>query len=198
DAQRFAPGKQEQAIQLYSTHFCRDCGQEYHPVWKTTHGQIRFDPRDIDEITTEDNDEVNFGYLCPHHDKLEYKGRLEDLPESWIDFSKAEPKLKAGYKNSQPIEFMVSPDGLSGSGQKFWYLPGKFRLCLNCGQDHEVQGKDTNRLASLSGEGRSSATTILTLSALRQLFSMKELPEGIPRSEEHTSELQSRENLVCR
>src|SRR5690606_18202224 len=101
DAQRFAPGRQEQAIQLYSTHFCRDCGQEYHPVWKTTHGQIRFDPRDIDEVTTEDNDEVNFGFLCPHHDKLEFKGRLEDLPESWIDFSKAEPKLKAGYKNSQ-------------------------------------------------------------------------------------------------
>ena len=46
-------------------------------------------------------------------------------------------------------------------------------FCLNCGQTHEVHGKDMNRLASLSGEGRSSATTILTLSAIRQLFAAK-------------------------
>jgi len=180
DAQRFAPGKQEQAIQLYPTHFCRDCGQEYHPVWKTAYGQIRFDPRDIGEVTTADNEEVNFGFLCPSHEELDYKGGLEDLPDSWIDFSKAEPKLKSNYKNARPIEFMISPDGVEGRGQKYWYIPGKFRFCLNCSQLHEAHGKDINRLASLSGEGRSSATTVLALSALRQLFSMKELPEGAP------------------
>jgi Lhr-like helicase len=180
DAQRFAPGKQDQLIQLYSTHFCRDCGQEYHPVWKTTYGQIRFDPRDIDEITTDDNDEMNFGFLCPVSEELDYKGGLEDLPESWIDFSKAEPKLKSNYKNARPVKFTISADGVEGRGQKYWYIPGKFRFCLNCSQLHEAHGKDINRLASLSGEGRSSATTVLALSALRQLFSMKELPAGVP------------------
>lgn len=180
DAQRFAPGKQDQLIQLYSTHFCRDCGQEYHPVWKTTYGQIRFDPRDIGEITTADNEEMNFGFLCPTHEELDYKGGLEDLPESWIDFSKAEPKLKSNYKRARPVEFTISADGIEGRGQKYWYIPGKFRFCLNCSQLHEAHGKDINRLASLSGEGRSSATTVLALSALRQLFSMKELPEGTP------------------
>lgn len=180
DAQRFAPGRQEQAIQLYPTHFCRDCGQEYHPVWKTTHGQIRFDPRDIGEITTADNDDLNFGFLCPEKPSQTYKGGLEDLPESWIDFTKSEPKLKSTYKKARPEEFLIDPQGIQGRGQRFWYIPGKFRFCLNCAQVHEAHGKDINRLASLSGEGRSSATTVLTLSALRQLFSIKDLPAGVP------------------
>ncbi len=180
DAQRFAPGRQDQAVQLYPTHFCRDCGQEYHPVWKTVHGQIRFDPRDIGEITTADNDELNFGFLCPVRPQLNFKGELEDLPEAWIDFSKAEPKLKSSYKHAVPAEFTIDPQGMEGRGQKYWYIPGKFRFCLSCSQAHEAHGKDINRLASLSGEGRSSATTVLTLSALRQLFSIQELPEGVP------------------
>jgi len=180
DAQRFAPGKQYDAIQLYPTHFCRDCGQEYHPVWKTAHGQSRFDPRDIGDITTADNDEVNFGFLCPVSEVVTFKGGLEDLPEAWIDFSKAEPKLKANYKNSRPVEFAIDPQGIEGRGERYWYIPGKFRFCLNCGQVHEAHGKDINRLASLSGEGRSSATTVLTLSALRQLFLIQDLPEGVP------------------
>lgn len=180
DAQRFAPGRQDQSVQLYPTHFCRDCGQEYHPVWKTVHGQVRFDPRDIGEITTADNEELNFGFLCPVHPQLDFRGGLEDLPESWIDFSKAEPKLKSNYKNARPIEFSIDPQGVEGRGERYWYIPGKFRFCLNCSQLHEAHGKDINRLASLSGEGRSSATTVLTLSALRQLFSIQDFPEGVP------------------
>lgn len=180
DAQRFAPGRQDQAVQLYPTHFCRDCGQEYHPVWKTVHGQIRFDPRDIGEITTADNDELNFGFLCPVNPMLSFKGGLEDLPEAWLDFSKAEPKLKPSYKKAVPTAFSIDPQGLEGRGHKYWFIPGKFRFCLSCSQVHEAHGKDINRLASLSGEGRSSATTVLTLSALRQLFSIQELPKGVP------------------
>lgn len=180
DAQRFAPGKQDQGIQLYPTHFCRECGQEYHPVWKTSHGQIRFDPRDIGEVTADDNAELSFGFLCPVRDGLSFRGGLEDLPESWIDFSKAEPKLKPNYKNARPVEFTIDPQGVEGRGGGYWFIPGKFRFCLKCGQVHEAHGKDVNRLASLSGEGRSSATTVLTLAALRQLFSIQKLPEGVP------------------
>lgn len=180
DAQRFAPGRQIDAIQLYATHFCRDCGQEYHPVWKTVHGQARFDPREIGDITTADNEEQAFGFLCPKAAGQNYQGALEDLPESWLDFSKAEPKVKSTYKKAVPASVAVDPQGLEGRGKTYWYIPGKFRFCLNCGLLHEAHGKDINRLASLSGEGRSSATTVLTLSALRQLFAMDTLPEGMP------------------
>ena len=165
---------------LYPAHFCRDCGQEYHPVWRSEHGGVRYSPREIDDITADDNDDVRFGFLCPRHAEQTYSGRLEELPESWVDLSKSVPKVRSTYKKSVPCETQVDPQGIEGHGESYWYIPGKFRFCLNCGQLHEAHGKDMNRLASLSGEGRSSATTVLTLSALRQLFTQTELPAGLP------------------
>tara|TARA_R110001583_G_scaffold194614_1_gene365959 strand:- start:15119 stop:20431 length:5313 start_codon:yes stop_codon:yes gene_type:complete len=180
DAQRFAPQRQNEAVQLYPVHFCRDCGQEYHPIWASGHGQQRFDPREIDDINSSEDEELHFGFLCPISSEITYTGNLEDLPETWIDFTKAQPKVKSTYKKVIPQPVQVDASGVSGRGTDYWYIPGKFRFCLNCGQVHEAHGKDINRLASLSGEGRSSATTILTLSALRQLFSIQDLPEGLP------------------
>lgn len=180
DAQRFAPGRQAEAVLLYPAHFCRDCGQEYHPVWRSEQGRVQYSPREIDDITADDNEDVRFGFLCPRNATQLYRGQLEDLPEPWLDLTKAEPKIKRDYKKAVPVEAQVDTQGLEGRGESFWYIPGKFRFCLNCGQLHEAHGKDMNRLASLSGEGRSSATTVLTLSALRQLFAMQELPAGLP------------------
>lgn len=180
DAQRFAPGRQVESVLLYPAHFCRDCGQEYHPVWRSEQGRVQYSPREIDDITADDEEDVRFGFLCPSNSSLSYRGLMEDLPESWLDLTKAEPKIKSTYKKAVPVETKVDPQGQEGRGESFWFIPGKFRFCLNCGQLHEAHGKDMNRLSSLSGEGRSSATTVLTLSALRQLFSMQELPAGLP------------------
>src|SRR5207248_6927187 len=45
-----------------------------------------------------------------------------------------------------------------------------FRFCLNCGVSYgSRQNSDFPKLASLGSEGRSTATTILTLSAIRNL-----------------------------
>lgn len=180
DAQRFAPGRQAEAVLLYPVHFCRDCGQEYHPVWRSEQGRVQFSPREIDDVSADDNDDVKFGFLCPQNRNQQYRGSLEDLPETWLDITKAEPRVKASYKKAIPQFAQIDSQGLEGHGQDYWYIPGKFRFCINCGQLHEAHGKDINRLASLSGEGRSSATTILTLSALRQLFSVSDYPSWLP------------------
>ncbi|MHB1588720.1 MAG: DEAD/DEAH box helicase, partial [Metallibacterium scheffleri] len=170
DVQRFAPGRQAEAVQLYATHFCRDCGQEYHPVWHSSGGAgDLYSPREIDDITADDEDD-RYGFLCPRREGQQYRGALEDLPEAWLDVTRNEPRVKPNYKKAVPFEVAVDAQGHAGRGQAYWFIPGKFRFCLNCGQEHEAHGKDINRLASLSGEGRSSATTMLTLSALRQLF----------------------------
>ena len=174
DAQRFAPGRQQENVLLYPTHFCRDCGQEYLPVW---HAQqpVSFSPREIDDIAAEDD--ASYGFLCPLAPGQQYGGLLEDLPETWIDLSRSEPKIKPAYKNAVPYRVTVDAKGQTGSGAEFWFIPGKFRFCLNCGTTHEAHGKDANRLSSLSGEGRSSATTMIALAALQQLFA---LPEPVP------------------
>lgn len=164
DAQRFAPGRQQEGVLLYAAHFCRDCGQEYLPVWRSSDGT--FTPREIDDTAPEDD--VSAGFLCLK-DTEEYKG-TNDLPESWFDTSRAEPRLKPSYKNAVPEEILVNAQGKRGSGEAYWFIPGKFRFCLNCGTLHEAHGRDINRLSSLSGEGRSSASTMISLAVLQQLF----------------------------
>lgn len=180
DAQRFAPGRQDEGVQLYPVHFCRDCGQEYLPVWQSRAEPTTFSPRAIDDISAEDNEDVAYGFLCPEKVGLSYRGDIEDLPETWLDVSREPPKVKQNYRKAVPYSITVDAQGHEGRGETFWYIPGKFRFCLNCGQLHEAHGKDINRLASLSGEGRSSATTILTLTALRQLFNEPDPASGQP------------------
>jgi Lhr-like helicase len=180
DAQRFAPGRQNEAVQLYPVHFCRDCGQEYHPVWRSKNAPTQYQPREIDDITADEGEDTDYGFLCPLEPAQQYHDGAEDLPETWLDFSKADVKIKATYRKAVPYQVQVDAQGQEGRGEHYWFIPGKFRFCVNCGQAHDAHGKDMNRLASLSGEGRSSATTMLTLSALRQLFTQKELPPGLP------------------
>ncbi|MCS6997428.1 MAG: DEAD/DEAH box helicase [Casimicrobiaceae bacterium] len=181
DAQRFAPGRRQEGVLLFAAYFCRECGQEYHPVWRSKDGQ--FEPREIDDLAADDAEggtKPTWGFLAPRRQTQSYGGRLEDLPENWLDFSRAEPRVKPTYRDAVPQEILVDASGRAGRGQAYWFIPGKFRFCLNCGFVHEAYGRDVNRLSSLSGEGRSSATTILTLSLLRQLFAEAELPEGLP------------------
>lgn len=180
DAQRFAPGRQAESVFLYPTHFCRECGQEYHPVWKGGSGAVLYSAREIDESSIDESKEATFGFLCPQREKQQYAGLIEDLPENWLDLSKSVPKIKLPYRTAVPIACQVDPQGLEGRGERYWFIPGKFRFCLNCLDLHEAHGKDINRLSSLSGEGRASATTMLTLSALRQLFAQTEIPAGVP------------------
>ncbi|OTJ87956.1 hypothetical protein, partial [Pseudomonas aeruginosa] len=61
-----------------------------------------------------------------------------------------------------------------------WFIPRHFRFCLSCGTAHAAHGKDANRLSSLSGESRSSATTMIALAALQQLFALSEPAPGQP------------------
>src|SRR5690606_15574889 len=54
DAQRFAPSRQQEGVLLFAAHFCRECGQEYHPAWRSEDGH--FAPREIDDLAANDGD----------------------------------------------------------------------------------------------------------------------------------------------
>jgi superfamily II DNA/RNA helicase len=172
EAQRFAPGRQNEGILLYNTHFCRECGQEHHPVWWDSEMTPTFTPREIDDTGANDGEEetVKAGFLVPIRNGQQFSGKIEDYPDTWIDHSGAEPRIKPNYKAARLVELRVAADGNIGTGRAYWFIPGKFRFCVGCGDLQEARGRDINRLAGLSGEGRSSATTMLTLATLRRLF----------------------------
>jgi len=184
EGQQFLPGAPDK--RLYPVHFCRDCGHEYHPVRLINEGGDRSilardiddaapaRPGDDDESATDDTDDAPdrevFGFLTPHAPDADFSfsDRDEDYPETWLEYDSAgNPRLKAHYRGARARSVSVAPNGKVGAGTKAWFLPGKFRFCLRCGATQGGAARDRNRLASLSAEGRSSATTVLVGSALR-------------------------------
>ena len=181
DGQQFLPGQADK--RLYAVHFCRECGHEYHPVRmeQREEGSV-FLARDIDDAPPTVRNKTNgdaeeslvegvFGFLTPHPPDdagFRFADRDDDYPETWLEFDAGgHPRLKKYYRGARARRFMVAPDGRVGSGTNAWFLPGKFRLCLRCGNTQGGAARDRTRLASLSAEGRSSATTVLVGSALR-------------------------------
>ncbi|MDO8476059.1 MAG: DEAD/DEAH box helicase [Candidatus Rokubacteria bacterium] len=179
EGQQFFPEQPDK--RLYALHFCRECGHEYHPVRLVKEeGAPILLARDIDDAPPAKSDETDgqdeqpegetFGFLTPHpsHDTgFTFDDRDEDYPETWLEFdTSGNPRLKPSYRGARARRFTVAPDGRIGSGTKAWFLPGKFRLCLRCGGTQGGAARDRTRLASLSAEGRSSATTVLVSSVL--------------------------------
>ena len=182
DGQQFLPGHADK--RLYAVHFCRECGHEYHPVRLVRQeGKAVFLARDIDDAPPAKQDEADgdapeaqaedeiFGFLTPHppdDPDFTFDDRDEDYPETWLEFDAGgRARLKKYYRGARAQRFTVAPDGHVGSGTKTWFLPGKFRVCLRCGHTQGGAARDRTRLASLSAEGRSSATTVLVASTLR-------------------------------
>ncbi len=178
EGQQYYPGAPEK--RLYATHFCRECGQEYHPVRLVTDEGVRkVLARNIDDaLMTDDNEDVGgddgdkeeIGFLTMRTPDLdaEFADINEQYPETWREFDAAgNTRLKRDYRAARARSERVEADGRLGSGPPAWFLPGKFRFCLRCGETHSGASRDRNRLASLSAEGRSSATTVLVGSVLR-------------------------------
>jgi very-short-patch-repair endonuclease len=173
DGQQFVAGDEERRRRYYHVHFCRDCGQEYMPVWDAEGPEGRlFDVRNIDE-RQHDDDQVKFGFLMPDGQGIWDDASIERLPETWVEpRADGEWRVKSAQRKFLPQAVRVRADGVIAEegGLEAWFIPGAFRFCLQCGTAHTTSGKDSLRLTSLSGEGRSSATTMLTLAALRYLY----------------------------
>jgi Helicase conserved C-terminal domain len=77
-------------------------------------------------------------------------------------------RLRSNRRRFAPRDITVDPTGAVGTtGRRAWFLPGKFHFCPACKDQPPSQAREINKLASLSAEGRSSATTLLVSSALR-------------------------------
>ncbi len=180
DGQQFLPAAPHK--RLYPVYFCRECGHAYHPVRLVADGgqQVAM-PRSIDDAppasdtSTDDSRSASeqevFGFMTLDEQGdigFDFTDAVHDYPESWLEFdTKGEARLKAYYRKARVSRRQVAPDGRLGSGAAVWFMPGTFRFCLRCGHVHSGATRDRNRLASLSAEGRSSATTVIVTSVLR-------------------------------
>ena len=170
DGQAFDPRAPD--ARLYPTFFCRVCGQEHHPVLRITEGgRALFLPRGIDDTPASNHDGAEVaGYLMPDSDSADarFSGAPDDFPDDWIEQGPSGTRLRADRRKLAPQRCEVLPSGHEGTpGRIAWFLPGRFRFCPACGNQPAQQARERNKLAGLSSEGRSSATTLLVSSILR-------------------------------
>ncbi|SEC26677.1 DEAD/DEAH box helicase [Rhodobacter sp. 24-YEA-8] len=162
-----APGNR-----LYPTRFCRDCGHEVHVVTKSEDAEgLRFLARNIDDTPIETDDGDIAGYLTPVSSSdgdYVFTGDIETYPEDWREEKNGIERLKGPYKKRMPERVSLSPDGrYSADGESYWFIPGKFGFCPACQSLPQPRMRERGKLPGLSGEGRSSATTILVSTALQ-------------------------------
>ncbi len=106
-----------------------------------------------------------------------FAGEIGDFPEEWVERTDKGERLRSSLRKFAPRSVQVDATGaLGGSGRHGWLIPGKFRFCPSCRQQSSSRAREINKLAGLSGEGRSSATTLLVSSTLRW---MNEAENGI-------------------
>ncbi|HEY1353697.1 MAG TPA: DEAD/DEAH box helicase [Ktedonobacteraceae bacterium] len=181
--QRFAPGGRERI--LLPLAFCRECGQEYYTVrWhddrcllgRDVEDQLRYLPDETQQGAAGHSGGVA-GFLY-----IDREGRWPReldaiaalLPDDWKETRNGKEQLKKFGRDNLPRLLHVRADGTvdeTGSeGIASYFLPAPFRFCLFCKTTYSSYIKsDFEKLARLSSEGRSTATTILSLSTIRHL-----------------------------
>lgn len=155
--------------------FCRICGQEYYQVVKNEHHKI-IEPRLPEDVIDTEEDALMDGYLLidDENNPLWSDERIEELPDQWFRITKNGPVIKSEYKDFVPKRIYVAPDGSfsdkSGKDKVLaWFLKAPFLICPSCNITYDKRASEFSKLARLSSEGRSSATTVLCLSTLTHM-----------------------------
>lgn len=155
--------------------FCRDCGQEYYQVTLAEKDKC-LEPRLPGELSDILDEEAKDGYLVidDNEEPLWTDDRIEELPENWFQATKSGHTLKKDYRQSLPVRIHVLPDGTltdegSAGAVPGWFILQPLLLCPRCGAIYDRRNKEFSKLARLSSEGRSTATTLLSLSTVTRM-----------------------------
>lgn len=175
---------------LFPMVFCRECGQEYYCVKKSRDlktGKLVFLPRNMTDRDADEKEDIGYLFFStanpwPSDEKI----LLEKVPDDWTEAARGKRQVRRYRKKDLPKSFQIGTDGTqSKDGITCQFVLSPFHFCLNCGVSYAfARGRDFARLSSLDAGGRSSATTIMAISAIRSL-------EKDPRLEKEAKKLLS-------
>lgn len=172
-AQQFMPNDRSRL--LLPLAFCRECGQEYYVVQRVTDAKTAshaYVARELNDQVSTEEEETGFLYRNPSNPWPEHLDEMvERLPEDWWVADRTIPTIRRDRQKALPQTRQVNQLGeIDANGALFHFIKAPFAFCLNCGVSYDPrQRSDYGKLASLSSEGRSTATTVLSLAALRAL-----------------------------
>lgn len=185
EPQKYVPGDRGKI--LLPLAFCRNCGQDYYVVRYKEPGDSEprtFTPRDLNDRFEESGKLPAFIYASDANLWPSDQSRqIERLPEDWLEGNGEYARVKQSKKPHIPEAIRIAPDGSevssdpSADGIDAALLRSPFQFCINCGISYSArQRSDFAKLGTLSSEGRSTATTVLSLSLVRRLKHEDDLP----------------------
>ncbi len=171
--QQFVPGDRNKV--LLPLVFCRECGQEYYCVRRVEDaeaGTVVYLPRELSDRSGSDDAKAGFLYFSTENPWPSGTGEeLSKLPEDWVEDTNQGQRVRSSRKKNLPRPVIVKTDGKeSMEGLQGHFLESPFRFCLHCRVSYDFRTtSDFGKLTSLGTEGRSTATTILSLATIRHL-----------------------------
>jgi len=179
--QKYVPGNRSKL--MLPLAFCRECGQEYYVVTRRgEEGKRFFEERELRDQAKDAHGEIR-GFLYRNPDRPWLHNDpdfvFDNVPDTWVVETKTGRKLTPTGRDKAPAPVRVNTLGEEDpEGSLFHFIPQPFAFCLHCGVAYSYTLRsDYTKLSSLSAGGRSTATTVLALSALRTMRQEKYLEE---------------------
>lgn len=176
--QLYAPGT-ERTMRLFPLEFCRSCGHDYYSVRRQKHpetGRLTFTARSpFQRGDPDEESETGHLYFPATPDSNPWPededALLDRVPSTWLDVDGSRVKLKSDRRKQLPETLRVTPLGeiVEVGGQRVQFVKDPFPFCLHCGVSYSAGTGKLTKLATLSAEGRSTATTLLSMSSVQQL-----------------------------
>ncbi len=185
EGQQFVPNDRNRV--LLPLAFCRECGQEFYVVKAFSDkksGEKVYARRELNEVYSDEDKEFESGFLYRNVENpwpTDERMIVDSLPDDWIENFKGSDRVRRNRQGDLPQPIRVNSLGQSvldkDSGLEFFYIRTPFHFCPHCGVAYGArQTSDFSKLTTLGSEGRSTATTILSMASVRHLRREGSLP----------------------
>lgn len=174
---------------IFPLVFSRSSGQEMYCV-NLNENDSRILPREFYNLAdVDDEDEwTSGGYVFIQHNEDEEsiwdeERDLPDLPESWFNPPRKDgtQSLKKQYANRIPRKIFFDKEGNFSYDQKKkyegWFISSPLIIDPTSGNIFDARTAEYTKIIKIGGEGRSTATTVLSFETITQLQAFNESPE---------------------
>ena len=179
EAGYFIQGKNSDRQRLYQIVFSRVSGREFICVRKKISDRLLY-ARDFNDYTDDPEEEdLIAGYLIPDNegDPIWKDEFAEQLPTGWIRrYKEGVTRVIPKYRDRIPNAIYYNADGRFGESpedipdaQFGWFMPTKLLFDPTAGVFFDAKSSEGSKLMRLGNEGRSTATTTLSLAAVDAL-----------------------------
>lgn len=177
DAGLYAENKE---TKLYPLVFSRSSGHEFTCV-KLSTNEFKIIPREFYDIIEEEDEIVSIeGYIFIQHKEDEEEiwdadRDISDLPETWFNPARKDGSrvLKTERKDRLPRKIYFDKQGNYSFEQPKdfvgWFMPSPLMFDPTSGTIYDALTAEWTKVMKLGGEGRSTATTVLSFETITQL-----------------------------